>query len=365
MATRRGALRLEAAASCGMRSLFFNILLLFALVLPAAPRQASMPSPVRLDVVVRDKSGAPAANLQQQDFTIIDNKQPQKILSFEAIGTSGAKANVQVILVMDEVNIGFTRVSYAREQIKRFLRQDAGKLAAPTSIDFFSDSGLSIASTPTPDGNALVEYLDKHPAHLRTTRRSQGFYGASDRLKLSIHALEQLAAYEAKQPGRKIVIWISPGWPLLSGPSVQLSSKDQQSIFDMIVGVSADLRSAHIALYAVDPLGTTDAGSFRIFYYEQFLKGVTSPSGAVLGNLALQVLAVQSGGRVVNSNNDVAALVESCMRDASAYYVLSYKPPAADGPNEYHSIEVKLDRPALKAQTRTGYYAQPAVSHTP
>jgi hypothetical protein len=31
-----------------------------------------------------------------------------------------------------------------------------------------------------------------------------------------------------------------------------------------------------------------------------------------------------------------------------------------DGPNEYHALEMKFDKPGLKALTRTGYYAQPA-----
>lgn len=347
-----------------MRRLFSGVLFLFIVLSAAAPGQAPGPETITLDVVVREKSGAPAANLQQQDFTILDNKQPQKIVSFEAAGTSAARTDAQIVLVMDEVNIGFTRVSYARQQLRQFLRRDAEKLAAPASIDFFSDSGLSIAETPTRDGNELIAYMDKHPAGLRTNRRSQGFYGASDRVQLSIRALEQLAEFEEKQPGRKLVIWISPGWPTLSGPNVQLSSKDQQHIFDTIVGLSFELRRARIALYAVDPLGTSDAGSFRTFYYEQFLKGVIEPSRAQIGNLALQVFADWTGGRVLNSSNDIAGEIESCVRDANAYYVLSYEPPAADGPNEYHAIDVKVGRPGLKAQTRMGYYAQPAESRT-
>jgi VWFA-related protein len=340
---------------------------LFFLSLPASPRQAATPaSRITLDVVVNDKSGNPVSGLEQQNFTILDNKQPQKILSFEAIGGNGAaNADLETILVIDAVNIGLTRVAFAREEIQKFLRQDGGKLARPLSIDFLSDSGLIGQETPSRDGDALIAYMNQHQTALRTLRRSQGFYGAADQVQLSLRALGQLAQYEENRPGRKIVIWVSPGWPMLTGPNVQLTSKDQQNLFSTVVAVSTQLRQSRIALYAVDPLGTSDAGSFRTFYYEQFLKGVTSPNRVVIGNLALQVLAYQSGGRVLKSSNDVAGEIEHCIRDANTYYVVTYDPPPADGPDDYHAIEVKLDQPQLKAQTRSGYYAQPTRPRTP
>jgi len=353
------------------------ILLLWAAV-PLVPQQVVPPAPVvaaastegdgriRLDVVVRDKSGGAVAGLEQHDFTVFDNKQPQPIVSFEALGrTAAGDGDAQAIVVIDEVNSGFQTVTYGRQQIKKFLRQDGGKLGRPLSIDILSDAGLSIENTPTLDGNALATYMDQHPTGLRVVRRSQGVYGAAERLDISLRALEQLAAYEEKQPGRKLVLWVSPGWPLLTGPHIELTSKQQESIFQSVVALSTGLRRARIALYAVDPLGTGDAGSLRSFYYEQFLKGVAAASQAQFANLALQVLAVQSGGRVLNSNNDIGGELQSCLRDAHAYYVLSYEGPAADGPNEYHAIEVKVDQPQAKVQTRTGYYAQPTRPHTP
>jgi hypothetical protein len=77
------------------------------------------------------------------------------------------------------------------------------------------------------------------------------------------------------------------------------------------------------------------------------------------GHLALQVLAYQSGGRVLNLNNDVAGEIEACDADANIFYVLSFDALPGDGPNEYHALEIKIDKPGLAARTRSGYYAQP------
>lgn len=328
---------------------------------PASGPLGSADHRMTLDVVVTDKSGRPLPGLQQQDFTLLDNKQPQKILSFRAVGGGTATADppVEVILLVDEVNTSFSQVAFARDAIKKFLGRNGGELARPVSLVFFSDSGTTIGTTPSQDGNAVIADLSQKESGLRTIRRSSGFYGGDERLQLSLHTIERLVDYEAAKPGRKIVVWISPGWPLLSGPRVELTSKQQQGLFNSIVALSDGLRRARITLDDVDPLGTADAGGFRTSGYVQFLKGVRKAGQVQFGNLALQVLAAQSGGRVLNSSNDVAGEIAACDADANAFYVLSFDGLPGDGPNEYHAIEIKIDKPGLTARTRSGYYAQP------
>jgi VWFA-related protein len=86
---------------------------------------------------------------------------------------------------------------------------------------------------------------------------------------------------------------------------------------------------------------------------------VTSYQKAQNGNLALQVFAAQSGGRVLNSGNDLVKEITSCLEDTKAFYTLSFESPPADRPHEYHQLDVRVDKPGLKARTRTGYYAEP------
>jgi VWFA-related protein len=155
------------------------------------------------------------------------------------------------------------------------------------------------------------------------------------------------------------VIWISPGWPLLSGPRIELSSKEQQNLFETVVALSDALRQARITLYSIDPLGLSDARGLRALRYENYVKGVKKANQVNIGNLALQVLAEQSGGRVFNYNNDVASEIATSVADANAFYVLSFEGLPGDGPNEYHALSVKIDKPGLTARTRTAYYAQP------
>jgi VWFA-related protein len=176
---------------------------------------------------------------------------------------------------------------------------------------------------------------------------------------LSLQALRQFTAREGARPGRNVMIWISPGWPILSGPNVELDSKQKQQIFTDIVDVSNRLAQARVTLYEVNPLGASES-EFRGSYYEVFLKPVTKPDQVNLGNLALQVLSIQSGGRAFDFNNDIPGLLQKCFSDIAPYYEISFVPAAAERPDEYHSLEVKVSKPGLTAHTRQGYYAQPA-----
>ena len=334
-----------------------------SVVLPNKAPAAAVANPnhrITLDVVVTDKSGKPVAGLQEQDFTVLDDKRPTKILSFAAIDESDPpKTPVQGVVVMDAVNIPFQRVGYERQQLEKFLRMNGGRLAIPMSLVFVTDAGAQMQPASTRDGNALAGLLNSNQTGLRSITRSAGFYGAIERVQMSLNAIDELATYEAKQPGRKLVLWLSRGWPLLSGPNIELTAKDQQAIFQTIVSFSDRLREAGIALYSIDQQGPEDAGSLQAFYYQEFVKGVPSANKAQNGNLGLQVLAAQTGGQVLTSSNDIVGAIASCVQDAKAFYIISIESPPADSPNEYHAVQVKMAKHGLTARTRTGYYAQP------
>jgi VWFA-related protein len=184
--------------------------------------------------------------------------------------------------------------------------------------------------------------------------RSAGFYGAADRMEWSLAQLSQLAAYEATQPGRKLAFFISPGWPMLAWAGIDATDKERRWIFNSIVELSNGLREAHVALYTIDPfeLGRTDP-----FSYESYLKGVPNANKAEYADLALQVLAVHSGGTVQVTGMDIKGEINNAVRDANAYYILTFAALPADRTNEYHDLRLQVDKPGTTVRTTTGYYA--------
>ncbi len=325
---------------------------------PSPPAQPAADT-VHLDVVVTQKSGPPVSGLQQQDFTILDNKAPQTIQSFLAVRERDAP--IEVVLVVDDVNTGLENIAYERTEIDKFLKTDEGRLAHPIALAFLTDDGIKVQDDFSSDGNALSAALDQYTLGLHSILRSGGIYSALERFQISMQALLQLATREAARPGRKMIVWISPGWPILSGPGVeeQMTSKQDQQIFDDVVRVSTLLREGRITLYSIDPLGSADFGG-RAFRWEAFTKGISKPNQADWGDLALQVIATQSGGLALTSSNDITGSVQKCLADSEAYYEISFTPSLDQKRETYHHLEVSLADRKLTARTRQGYYAQPS-----
>jgi VWFA-related protein len=321
------------------------------------PIAVGQPGAITLDVVVTPKSGPPVNGLRQQDFTILDNKAPQAITSFQAF--QEREAAIEVIVVVDDVNTGLEHIAYEKSEINKFLKIDGGHLAHPTALAFLTDSGLSVQEGFTTDGNALSAFLDQNKMGLHSVLRTGGIYSADERFELSLKALYQLVTRESARPGRKFIVWISPGWPILSGPGVesQLDDKQRKEIFSEVVELSTMLRNGRITLYSIDPLGSADFAG-RAFRWEAFVKGVSKPYQADPGDLALQVLAVQSGGKALTTGNDLAAFLQECIADTRAYYELSFVPTLDTKQDPYHRVEVRVAKAGLIARTRQGYYAE-------
>ena len=320
------------------------------------------PRQLLLDAVVTDKSGKPVAGLQKQDFTVLDNKNPTNILSFHAHSAAATPAgdvdaSTEIIFIFDEANTTYDRVVYAREGIENYLKQNNGQLGHPVSLGLFTDSGLQLQTQPSINGSDLAAALEQQGRSYRAVA-SGAVGGDFQRLQLSLNALKTLVTQEQSKPGRKMVIWVSPGWPLISGPRETLTSKQEQQVYDTVVGLSSDLRQARITLYSVDSLGAAGTGERSVFY-ENFTKGLTKPDNAAFGDLGLPVLVTQTGGRAIFGNDSIANSINHFVADLGAFYTLTVEAASADHPNQFHELTVKVATPGLKVRTRNGYYTQP------
>ena len=340
---------------------------------------------INLDVVVTDNSGKTIPGLGPKVFTLLDNHQPQKILSFDSFDGVSAKPDppVEVILVVDTIKMPFNLAAEEREEVEKFLRLRSGHLAQPISIFGLSDAGLWHLAQPSGDGNALAAEVAHDKLVFINPRRllgnGTGEYSSSapaDPAGLSaLKALGYIATSERRKPGRKLLIWVGPGWGIGSGADWE-SLPDYESLqrresvrakrvtFDTIYWFSTLLREARISLFSFS-VGEHIPIPLSSLSYLDFLNGVQSVEQVSLKNLDRRVLAVHSGGRVLGPGNDLVSQIDSCVQEASAFYRLSFDPSRADHPGEYHSLEVQVGAPGLTARTNTGYYDQPYYSDQP
>jgi len=76
-----------------------------------------------LNVLVTDPSGKAVTGLSQDDFTILDNGQPQKISSFRPLTGNAKDQPLHVILLLDAVNNSARNFASERKAVEKFLAQ--------------------------------------------------------------------------------------------------------------------------------------------------------------------------------------------------------------------------------------------------
>jgi VWFA-related protein len=315
---------------------------------------------ITLDIQVNDASGNPVHGLDQKDFQLLDHGSEQPLASFQEVAGRTAQPPVEAILVLDAMNATFEDVGLMRQGIEAFLQRDSGQLPLPVSIVFLTDRGIKI-DKPSRNGLELVKSFAKLETPIRVLDSSQGISGAMDRVQRSLQALKSLSEYEATKPGRKLLLWMGPGWPLLAGVrSATPSAENSVRYYSSIVAATTSLRRAQITLYSVAPLNLYHDNGQSAFVYKDYLKGVTTPNQADSPYLGVQVLATHSGGLVLNKSGDLPSQIDRCLADADWYYEVTFDASTGNDLGEYRSIEVRVDRPGVSVRTNNAYYAGPA-----
>lgn len=346
-----------------MRFFHFVSLMAAVSIAPLTPLTAQTPSEpdsnqMTIHVTVTARNGDPVEGLTKDDFTLTDNKQQEPITDFHAL----TNVTTGIVIVLDAVNVPFNQVSFTRTQLGQFFSSHP-HLSQPVALGVLEDSGLKMQPGFTNDGNALRSQLDNYSIGLRELTRASGFYGAQERLQISLSMFTGLIG-QLPREGMKRIIWISPGWPLLSGPGVELTNSQSAQIFSNVVAITTELERSHIIVDSINPIGASeDLG--RTNYYETFLRAPRSSRDTQLGQLGVQVIAQQSGGLVLNGSNDITVLIQRAMAQATGGYELTFAAAPGERENEYHELQLKVHRPGLTVHTIAGYYARPVFREFP
>jgi VWFA-related protein len=305
---------------------------------------------IKLDVVVTDSSGKTVPGLHSNDFALFENGQANRIVSFQAFDgvSTHPESPVEVILVIDMFQLPINMIMMEQSSVEAFLRKNDGHLAEPVRILTLQDSGIWQVADASRDGKALAAQV-AHTTQFHLIHRfgAGGIRGSPGPTgPPSLNALGEIAATERRKPGRKLLLWVGPGGGTeVGGP--------RENTFYTICWFSTLLRESRMALYSIS-VGETEPS----LSYLGYLQGVESVKKAGSMYLNRKVLAVESGGRVLDQSYDLVSEMESCVREASVFYTLSFDPSPADHPDEYHELKVQIDKQGLTARTNTGYYDQ-------
>jgi VWFA-related protein len=353
---------------------------------------------VQVSVVVRDKAGRTVADLTARDFRLFEDGKEQPIESFSVESTAAAArveepagrrefsnrlggraaAGVTVIL-LDRLNTRFEDQARAREQIVRFLgtlaREDRVALyvlepgAVRVLHDFTTDTGSLLRAVARHQGLPAPE-LDTSEATAPETGEADmdaflskeltetSGVALAQRVRSAAAGLEAIANHLAGVLGRKNLVWVSSGFPLV------VNDQWPRIVTEEVGRATRALNDAGIAVYPVDPRGLVGAyatnpaaisstkDSSRALREAFTTLATTRPD--VEG---LKTIADDTGGRAFYDTNDISGALRQAVDDSRLTYVLGYAPSHGKWDGKFHEIKVTVSRGGLDVRHRRGYLA--------
>ncbi len=363
------------------------------------------------NVTVRDKkSGALVTGLKASDFTIVEDKKPQRVASFDyqnvdqaAVlaekNTVSGKATIAQLL---ERNLGasaqqlrdhrlivvfFDLSSMQDEDIDRAVeaaddyvnkQMQPADLVALVSLS----TGLTMDQDFTSDKPTLLRGLGKYNGSVDaaagltpggTTGSTDGTaddttsFAADDSEYTSLNtdrelfAIRTIAKSLERVDQRKSMLYFSGG---LSRNGIE----NQASLR----AATNEAAKANMAIYSVDtrglqalsPVGDASQGSLR---------GTSAYSGKATqaqfnSNFAsqetLSTLSVDTGGKAFFDANDFGPAFQAIQHDTEAYYIVGFKSTNQARDGSFRHLTIKVNRPDVVLQYRPGYYAPADFQHS-
>ena len=357
--------------------------LLWAVMLVAFPASQSMPQGqlknqsgpsnvptiqvtsrlVFLDVTVLDKKGNPVVNgLSKDDFTVTENKKPQRIFSFEApqVHTIGAAAGDDnpdgeapvTIFVLDLLNSQFEDFAFIRYSVRKYLAAQPPQLRSPAEMMVIGNDSLEVVQGYTRNKEDLLFALDHIPAVLPYKIMNGSFF--LERFAQSIDALQQIALQNQGVPGRKNVVWVGHGGPSLN--TTGLPSQWVERIRRYVHETTNMLVDARVSLFVIYP-------GLKVFQEREISRSAMDANADIgdsdpfAGDVNFGVLVNETGGKLFFNRNDVDAEIRRSQLLGSEYYTLTYQPHDGDADGKFRRVRVILRDRNLQVITKAGYFA--------
>jgi VWFA-related protein len=364
---------------------------------------------ILVNVTVRDKNGNIVENLKPDDFTILEDNKPQKVVSFD-LEHIDAVANQNVAQAKALANSpqpsspapapAASNADQFKDRRLIVLFFDLSAMEpdeierAVTSAQHYVDTQMAPADLVSivSLGSALLVNQDFTSDHDLLKKQLQAFSTGSgqgyeegttgttegtpdsgqpftaDDTEYNIfntdrrlEALRSVAEKLAHVQQKKSLIYFSSG--------MDRTGIENQS--ELRAAINAAVRS-NLAIYTMDLRGLQAlvAGGEA---QNASLRGTSAYSGqatinALNSNFTTQetlvTLASDTGGKAFLDSNDFGQVFKGVQQDTSSYYLLGYHSTNAARDGRYRRIVVKVKLPGVKVDYRRGYYAPADYQHS-
>jgi len=361
---------------------------------------------VLVNVVARDKKGNLIRDLRKEDFTLLEDGKKQQISSFDfedvdqvqniaqtvtgVAETSGtllhsskkspprldARDRRLILLFFDFSAMQPEEIDRAVDAAKKFVdtkMQPADlialvSLATNMHVDLdFTDDKQKISTALNAYETSEGQGFDNGAAGSSEGMAETGGSFTEDDTDLNtftadrkLLALQSLMQALNKLPQKKSVIYFSNG--------ITQNGVDNQSALRTTTAAAV---KANTSIYSLDvrrlqafpPGGEAQNASL----HGQSAYAGTSILSDLNGNAASQdtlaTISADTGGKAFFDSNDFSGVFSQVQKDSSVYYVLGFTSnnPLKDG--RFRHLKVLVNRPDLKLDFRSGYYADRDFEH--
>lgn len=366
---------------------------------------------VLVNVSVRDNNGNPVRDLTPEDFTVLEDNKPQRVATFDIedthntpqipmqqvnllstpAKTAGAAASARaagahdseikdrrlIILFFDLSSMQPDEIerssSAAQDYLNRQMQpadlvsivslgntitvnrdftSDRDKLASVLqSFNVGAGAGFDLGSAGTTEGTpdtAQSFTVDDTEYNIFNTDRR-------------LQALRAVAEQVAGVPQKKSLIYFSSG---MQRTGIENQSELRAAINSAVM--------ANLSIYTLDIRGLQPlppGGEAQ----NASLRGTSAYSGrsqlnALDSNFQTQetlvTLASDTGGKAFLDSNDFGRVFKGVQEDTSMYYLLGYHSTNSARDGKFRRITVRVNRPGVKIDFRSGYYAQADFQHS-
>ncbi len=384
---------------------------------------------VNIDVTVTDKQGNPVAGLGKDDFIVYQDRKPTEVTNFYAVSDGRPAADAAadraaippvpeagrdspnpaaapsrfgvapehrlwLIVYIDNYNIDPLERNRIFPELERFIGRSLRTDAQAMLVTY--NRSLEVRHPFTDDAPLLYEAMqelvdDSGFAVVRQREQAQTLHRIDkskdpnqamlyarqyaeeqmNSVQYTADALQRLIESLGGLPGRKALVHVSSGIPMLAGEEMfhavaekfdkteawaEIPRHDTTRTFE---NINRSANAHRVSFYTVDAAGLRGM-RFGAAEYAGFVNPSlrSTLDSVVPENLqsSLRFMALETGGRAVLNTNRILPALEKAAQDFRSFYSLGIASTDSET-GRYHEIEVKLAdrRKGLRLRHRAGY----------
>ncbi len=373
---------------------------------------------VNVDVYVTDKKGNRVNGLTREDFEIFEDKKPMAITNFYSVEEGrpiptpeelahpaplapGAvpglgpevpeDQRLHLVIYVDNFNIHPFSRNKVFGALREFLRSDLTPgdrvmlmtydrephVRRPFTTDpqviasalFELEKLNAFANQVDADRRELLSDLedvkDQNVAISRVRTYANSLFND---LQFSIDSLKNTVSSLSGLPGRKAILYVSDGLPMVAGQDLfqfvqdKFSGASSSAIMESLSydasrryqELIAQANANRISFYTIDAEGLRVSSTSSAENRSADSSGLVDSVNASNLQAPLQMIAEQTGGKAIYNTNDPTKGLLTVAGDFKTYYSLGYS-PVHSGDGRYHKVDVRTKRKDLVVRHREGY----------